>query len=299
MIFRLFGSGHMIFLLLLMSFLTGMLWGGRAATVKKWLYSIVCFILYCTVPASIIAGNIGLALIAFGCFVGHKGLINCSATITRKVVGLGLICFAGSTVTIILGMMIHEGELPDIGSQYFYLLILGLFSVMSAIFLLLRPSVVSMMSALVATIGFGFYYILDYDFPSAGVAYLLLLPVMGLNGFIGEDITVITYLKRPFRSLRRTYHPFNRDLARARVAIYHLHKYPGQHVVPDFIIAEYDGGEWAACGVVLRRTDSDPRRYYIYNVLTCEVKEVKDSDTEFSEHQEILKKVVMKTILQG
>ena len=86
-------------------------------------------------------------------------------------------------------------------------------------------------------------------------------------------------LKTFFRRSRKVYHPFNRDLARARVIIYHVNKYKQPVPEPHLTIAEYDGGEWAVCSVPFRDSVKEGFCFYLYNVVTCEIQE---TDAEFS-----------------
>lgn len=92
-------------------------------------------------------------------------------------------------------------------------------------------------------------------------------------------MSVLNTIKRLLGWSRKTYHPFNRDLVRARVIIYHMDRYKNEQVVPHLTIAEYDGGEWVVCSVPFRSPTKEGYRFYLYNVLTCEIKEI---DAEFS-----------------
>jgi hypothetical protein len=292
MIVTVLGTSHMFLLLWLVGFLAGMLWGARDHTARKWVYSIVWLALFCTVSATIAGGSVGLALIGFGILIGRKRGTVYSAEMTTKIAGVGLGALGGSPVIIILVLMVHKGVLPDVGSRAFYLLVLGFYSVVSGLLLLVRPSVVAMLSALLATSASGLYYILEYDFPSAGVAYLLLIPLMGLNGFRCRGDRSSRKLGQLFGALGTTHHPFNQDLVRARIAIYHLDKHPSEYVEPSLILAEYVGGKWAACGVV-RRDGGYPRhRFYIYHVETCKIREISPDDAEFSMAQGILDRAI-------
>ena len=290
MIIRVLGASHMFLLLWLVGFLAGMLWGAKDETAKKWVFSAVWFALFCTVSATIAAGAIGLALMVFGLLVGRKRGTVYSVELTTKLSGVWLFALGGSPVAIILVQMLHERVFPEVGSRYFCLLVLGSFCIVSGVLLLVRPSTIMMIGALLVTTASGLYYILGYDFPSAGVAYLLLIPFMGLNGFSCRRNRSNAKPRQLFGSFETTHHPFNQDLVRARIAIYHLDEHPGEYVEPSLILAEYAGGEWAACGVVRRDGGSPRRRFYIYHVETCEIREVFPDDAEFSMAQGILGK---------
>ena len=86
-------------------------------------------------------------------------------------------------------------------------------------------------------------------------------------------------LKKLFGKSRKVNHPFNRDLARTRVIIYHVDKYKQKVPNPHLTIVEYDGGDWAVCSVPFRDSGKDGFRFYLYNVVTCEIQE---TDAEFS-----------------
>ncbi len=106
-------------------------------------------------------------------------------------------------------------------------------------------------------------------------------------------------LKQVFGKSKKANHPFNQDLVLARVAIYHQDTHPGEYIEPSLILAEYAGGEWAACGVALRDKSSPQHRFYMYHVLTCEIKEITPTDAEFSMAQDILEKAIKLSDLRG